>query len=128
MSTQTFEEVLAGLMVELGVENPQTASGKLILPPPEEISRRTDPETSHLAAREIDRSGSRQSQAAMILSLLQKQPGLTAGECAAALGFSRGIPAAHKRLNDLHRKHLVYQGPARRDEVSGNQMMTWWPT
>lgn len=85
------------------------------------LARKGDPETSHAAARAMNKGkASRQGQ--KILTALSASNGLTAGELEEKLGFH-----THKRMAELERLGLVLRGyQARKCRVSGTMRLTWW--
>lgn len=85
------------------------------------IARNTDPWTSHAAAREITRSGRRQTIRERVLETVRQRPGLTAGE----IGELVGVQDAWKRVSELVRDGEAVYGAAR--EWRGNRQRTVWP-
>ena len=90
------------------------------LPP---IARTNNPETSHLAAKEITESRGRQTLMRLALHYVRDNPGQTAGQIGDALGLHRSVIA--KRLSDLKNAELIVQGPAVR--THGKAQVTWYP-
>lgn len=86
-------------------------------------SRRSDPWTSASAETAITRDGTRLTNARRVLAVVQARPGLTTGE----IGEFIGMDGHWKRLSDLSRQGLIYQGPARTWRGSGRKQSTWWP-
>jgi len=91
---------------------------------PAPLAARSDPATSHIAAREITMSGALDSQKRAVLDLLriQLRP-VTSAELAAAGGLDRYMVA--RRLPDLNRDGLVSRGSARRCDSTGRLAITW---
>ena len=87
-------------------------------------ARRTDPATSHDAAR-----GTEQTKAPSIrekiLAKVREMPLHTAGEYERMLGLEKYV--ANWRLNDLHHMGLVHHGPARLCEYRRTMCVTWLP-
>lgn len=86
-------------------------------------SRRTDPETSRIAAgNAADRSACHRE---LCLRVVAKRPGMTAAEIAEYIGLERHIPS--RRLPELRRAALVESRSPRLCRCTGNMSMTWWP-
>lgn len=92
-------------------------------PPLPPIARTNNPETSHLAAKEITESRGRQTLMRLALRHVRDNPGQTAGQIGDALGLHRSVIA--KRLSDLKNAELIVQGPAVR--THGKAQVTWYP-
>jgi predicted HTH transcriptional regulator len=88
-------------------------------------SRTTDPVSSHLAEDEINRSGSRANQQAIILEAVGLNPGRTSRELTWYCDLDRYQIA--RRLSDLNDATLVYKGPIRRCHEGGRKSVTWFP-
>jgi hypothetical protein len=84
--------------------------------------RNTDPHTSALAGRQVRACGCTKRHRDLCLTVVKRQPGLTACEIEARIGIK-----AHKRLPELRADKLVRNGPSRACTVSGRQAMTWLP-
>lgn len=76
-----------------------------------------DPLSSHRVADDLERSGRGARQAALVLDLVRRTPGLTSGELAARHGVDRHLVA--RRLPELAQRGLV-----RRIE-HGSQQVSW---
>ena len=87
------------------------------------VSRNTDPETSREAEDWINASGQRETQAAIVMRLVQYHPGLTAGEIGERTGL--GHVPAQRRLSDLKAAGLVVTAAPRR--YRDRRQVTWWP-
>ena len=85
------------------------------------LSRRTDPETSHEAARSLP-LGDRMTFA---LSILTLRPGSTASELDAATLAPSGT--VRKRLNDLRKRGLAKTDGTRTCRVTGKRAQVWRP-
>ena len=70
------------------------------------LARRTDPETSHRAAREMETSGKRETDEAFALRMVARYPNSTASELEALLGCRDGT--VRKRLSSLEKKDRVF--------------------
>ena len=88
-------------------------------------SRTTDPQTSRLAAEEVEASGGAQAQRDLCLAEVKKQPGRTAAEIGVATGLERHAPS--RRLPELREANLVANGRPRICEVTRRLSMTWFP-
>ncbi len=91
-------------------------------------ARRSDPATSHLAAKTIELEGKAGGQRRACLEAVREHPGKTAYEIAAILGFEGIVPG--KRLPELRdtAPPLVRNGEVRVCSVRGSKAMTWWLT
>src|SRR5580704_12861970 len=81
---------------------------------PSPIVRRSDPETSKEAAREMNQSGKREGHALVLLALVQQWPRRTAPELAS---FSNGVIdryEASRRLADLEHAGKVMKRNSRK--------------
>jgi hypothetical protein len=88
------------------------------------IAAAGDPATSHAAAREISKSGHRESQKRAVVEFLRAQPApLTSAEIAVASGFGRYDVA--RRLPDAERDQLVTRGPVRTCKQTGRAAISW---
>lgn len=92
---------------------------------PTPIAARTDPATSRAAGRQIRRSGRERSQALEVLEAIQRRPGLTTRELAAAEGLDRYVVA--RRVSWLEVHGLARRGAARPDRISGRTAEEWYP-
>lgn len=89
-------------------------------------ARRTDPETSHLAAVAVEISGTARLQRRRCLDGVREHPGVTAAELAAFLAMERHAPS--RRLPELRQAGLVRNGNPRICSVVHRPSMTWWAT
>jgi hypothetical protein len=87
-------------------------------------ARRTDPETSHMAAQRIKASGALGCQQSAVFAAVRQWPGSTAVELARLAGMDRY--AVSRRLPELEPVH-VRRGEARTCEANGRPQVTWWP-
>lgn len=90
--------------------------------PPHEMSRRTDPHTSHEAARKVTRSGKAATQRDLVLKAVS-HGAATSAEIAEDAGIDRYIAA--RRLPELRRLNMVINGLPRMCRVTGNKSQTW---
>ena len=94
------------------------------------MSRATDPDTSHEAARDMTLGGNAQYQRDLCYAAVLEKPGQTAAEIAIMVGLERHAPS--RRLPELRRKLKVTNGinPRERSRicnVTGRRSVTWWP-
>lgn len=87
------------------------------------IARASDPRTSHLSAREVTESGTRERQLDRCLELVKRYPLSTSAELAKFGKIDRYI--AGRRLPELMEGKLVMQRAARYCTVSGRKAVTW---
>lgn len=90
---------------------------------PRGLFRRTDPQTSRIAASRLVESGALGRQAQAVLEAVQANPGSTAVEIAQRAGIDRY--AVSRRLPELQRKGKVRRGPPRDCRVNGRPQSTW---
>lgn len=88
-------------------------------------ARRTDPESSHLAAERITRSGRRASQQDHAHAAVESFPGLTSAELAQETGIDRYELA--RRLPECAFAGRIRRGSIRLCDVSARPACTWWP-
>ena len=84
-------------------------------------ARRSDPETSHLAAERVKVSA--KAHRAVIVAAIRRRPGMTYREIAEAVGLDP--VAVGRRLVECERAGEARPGAA--VEFSGSPMRTWWP-
>jgi hypothetical protein len=87
------------------------------------VARRSDPEPSHSAAREMTSSGRREGQLQGVLALVRKYPLSTSLELASRSQFDRYVIA--RRLPELERAHLVTKRSVRQCTVGNRPATTW---
>lgn len=87
------------------------------------VAASADPETSHLAAKEITESGTREIQLHKVLELVRKYPLCTSMELSVRGKMDRYVTA--RRLPELAAGHLVSRRTARTCTVSGKKAVTW---
>lgn len=91
-----------------------------------------DPETSHLAAERIAKSGALGEQQRHALDLVRAHPGLTSAELADVASnrgdghYARMRSQLGRRLADLKGVH-ARQGEARICRMTQAKCVTWWP-
>ncbi|WP_198666664.1 hypothetical protein [Marinomonas shanghaiensis] len=83
-----------------------------------------DPETSHLAAEAITKSGARQKQMERVVAMVQKTSGLTSRELASKHGEDRYMVG--RRLSEAETAQEVEKGPVRICEIGKCKAVTWW--
>ncbi len=94
-------------------------------------SRRTDPESSHLAEKKLRDSGALSHQRQQVLEAVRRMPGSTAREMAEACGLCRYLVS--RRLPELRAVDLVYnlfdykanKPVTRKCRVGGNPSVVW---
>jgi len=89
-------------------------------------ARHSDPESSHLAAEEINRSGKRGQQQAQAIAAVKAFPGCTSFELALKTDIDRYTLA--RRLPECITACAVRKGEQRTCSITGRQALTWWPT
>jgi hypothetical protein len=88
------------------------------------LAATTDPETSKLAAAEIDANGGRQRRKAAVLAALRTQPEpVTSLELSQASGLCRF--ACARALPDLDHDGIVQRCPTRICRAGGRLCITW---
>ncbi len=90
------------------------------------IARATDLETSHEAAANVTKSGSKAAHMALMLAATVANPGSTSGELAVIAGLERH--EASRRLSDLHNAAKVFRDEKRTCEQMGTMQMRWYAT
>lgn len=88
-------------------------------------ARRTDPETSHIAAQQIEERGTAHIQRQIIAEVVAAHPGLTAGEIPKYCDLD--YFQVNKRLGEIERLGLIVRGEKRECTVRTSQQQTWWP-
>jgi len=86
---------------------------------PRGLTRRTDPQTSRIAAERLRVSGRLDAHRQTIAAAIRRQPGLTYRQLADAVGLEP--VAVGRRLIEVERLGLARPGEAR------DGMRTWWP-
>lgn len=86
-------------------------------------SRTSDPVTSHMAAREAEKSGRAASHRAICLAQVNAHPGQTAAEIAVQAGLERHVPS--RRLPELRHRGIIVNGKPRICTVTGRISMIW---
>lgn len=89
-------------------------------------ARRADPETSHIAAEQIEANGTAQDHRNIIAAYLKQHPGQTNGEIAEGCGLD--YSQVHKRMKGLEAMNLVIRGAKRYCTTKGRtgRMYTSW--
>lgn len=88
-------------------------------------ARKTDPLSSHLAAREMEGSGSATDQRLACFMEVMRTPGQTAAEIADSIGMERHAPS--RRLPELREGGLVDNGKSRICRKTKHLSLTWFP-
>lgn len=88
------------------------------------ISRKTDPISSHEAARMITDSGIRGKQQREVLKLVIDNPGRTSRELSASSIYDRYVVA--RRLPELEDAGLVKKGDIKKCWYSDKNAVIWW--
>lgn len=89
------------------------------------IARATDPESSHLAAAEITRSGARAAQQAQTIAAVKAFPGHTSQELCELTGIDRYVLA--RRLSECETTGAVKRGGITVCTVTRRKALAWWP-
>ncbi|MGA9851863.1 MAG: MarR family transcriptional regulator [Gammaproteobacteria bacterium] len=110
----------------------------LLASPP--IARRTDPDSSHVAAARITKSGKRAAQQAAVYSWVRSYPGHTTQELAEICQthggtmdrytFARRAPELAATTNDrgTRRQPLIERGASKRKcSITGELATVWYP-
>jgi hypothetical protein len=92
---------------------------------PESLARRSDPETSHEAAREIVASGTDAAQCERVLEALRRYPNHTSADLAKLSGIDRYVTA--RRLSELQASGRARTGGKTLSHSTGKSGMAWWP-
>lgn len=87
-------------------------------------ARSTDPETSHIAAEAVTKSGVRAHQQRQVLAALREWPGRTSAELAQQASMDRYAVA--RRLPELC-PTFAFRGGSTICSISGRPAVTWWP-
>ena len=90
------------------------------------LARRSDPSTSHAAARRVEASGQLVRQKDRVLAALRTRPDVTSAELADLMGTDRYMPA--RRLADLERDGLAEKTGQRICRAHGGAAVTWRAT
>ncbi len=89
------------------------------------IARNADPDTSHLAAEFMNRTGKRATQQRQIFQGVRNYPDHTSAELAKLITLDRYVVA--RRLPELRDAKLVVNGASRKCRATGRQAMIWLP-
>jgi len=88
------------------------------------LYRKTDPETSRMAAEGMVVAGEWQRQKDMVYENLKRFNGSTSAELASFMNTDRYITA--RRLPDLQREGKAVKGHIRLCNITGRACVTWW--
>ncbi len=91
-------------------------------------SRRTDPDTSRIAADQAERSGLIGRQQHEVLALVRSHPGRTSAELGQLLGGQDARFIVARRLPELERLGVVRRGDKRVCHAHGTMAGTWFAT
>ena len=89
-----------------------------------QAARSRDPETSHLAADAVTKSGARQAQIVRVVAMVQETNGLTSRELASKHGEDRYMVG--RRMSEAETAQEVEKGPVRICEIGKCKAVTWW--
>lgn len=89
------------------------------------IARARDPESSHLAAKEITANGKRQAQQQQTSDAVRAHPGRTSQELAQITGLDRYMLA--RRLPECVTAGTVKKGALIECIVTRRKAIAWWP-
>jgi hypothetical protein len=89
-----------------------------------QAARSRDPETSHLAADEITKSGARQKQVERVVAMVHKTDGMTSRELADHHKEDRYMVA--RRLSEAETAQEVEKGQPRTCAIGKCKAVTWW--
>lgn len=87
-------------------------------------AKRGDPETSHLAADAVTKSGARQKQIERVVAMVHKTNGMTSRELADHHKEDRYMVA--RRLSEAETAQEVEKGPVRICAIGKCKAVTWW--
>lgn len=88
-------------------------------------ARASDPETSHLAATEVENNGAASAHRSVIAAYLRSNPGKTNAEIAEGSGLD--YAQVHKRMVELEREGRIIRGAQRKCAVHQRLMIAWYP-
>ena len=88
-------------------------------------ARRDDPETSHIAAAEVEINGTASAHRNVIVEYLRINPGQTNAEIAEGSGLQ--YCQIHKRMSELERMNLVIRGQHKKCPIHQRLMIAWYP-
>lgn len=88
-------------------------------------ARANDPETSHLAAEQIEAAGTASAHRNIIVEYLKQHPGKTNAEIAEGSGLD--YARVHKRMAEAERMNLVIRGSAIKCPIHKRMMTQWYP-
>ena len=93
-------------------------------PPPVDNARRSDPSSSHDAARRVNTRGYRARNKAIVLDLVKRYPDRTAVELAELTEDVDRIEIS-RRLPDLRKEKLITNPYSRKCRIKDTNMQTW---
>lgn len=118
----TFEPTCGDLFASQSVSDICRSMARRVETP---AFRRTDPDTSRLAAEEITASGKRSHQQAQCAAAVRQFPGHTSFELAMLTDLERYMLG--RRLSECETAGTVKRGAPKYCDVTGRLAMTWWP-
>lgn len=89
-----------------------------------QAARSRDPETSHLAAEAVTKSGARQAQIVRVVAMVQETNGLTSRELADHHKEDRYMVG--RRMSEAETAQEVEKGPVRICAIGNCKAVTWW--
>ena len=87
-------------------------------------ARKSDPDTSHEAARRFEQSGKAEIQRKKVFRGVVDFPGRTSAELSPLVGLDRYAVA--RRLPELEKSGSVRKGQPRICSAHGTAAVTWW--
>ena len=94
------------------------------------LARRTDPETSHRAALEMETSGQRETDEDFAVRMVRRWPGSTAAELEVIAG-QEGDRTVSKRLSGAKKRKRVFSVEPKEDDrvcgQTGRPAKFWYP-
>ena len=93
-------------------------------------ARNTDPGTSHVAARNVERSGAAGAQRATAFGAVREWPGCTSAELARQMSRDplteqKNYRMLGRRLPELREGRIIVNGESRMCSVLKRQALTW---
>jgi hypothetical protein len=91
------------------------------------LARRTDPQSSHEAARQMTLTGMGFKQREEVLDLVRRFPGHTSLELAALPCATLDRYQIARRTAELAKTNQIRAGATRTDYATGRPSVTWYP-
>ena len=92
---------------------------------PQASARITDPDSSHDAAGDVERSGRGPKLRQTVLRLVRAHPGRTMREISEFNCLD--LVSISPRFKELVRANLIFRGKRRKCRFSHKSVLTWWP-